>query len=292
MELQITTLIENTPDDEGRLAYEHGLSFYIEFQGKKLLFDSGQTGAFLENAEKLKKDISDIDYFLISHGHYDHSSGVMQTIEKLGQKTKMLVGKDFFAPKYKLLEDGEYKYTGNPFTEAELTERLQEKNIVLEQLDEDVKYVTDKIVIFGNFKSETGFEQHNPNFFIRQEPSCQGGVCTLGGWQQDAFREEIAIGLITDKGLVLVVGCSHVGIINILKHVKKHIDLPIYSVLGGTHLVAADKVRLCRTVEELEKLGLRQIAVSHCTGDEGVCMLRERFGENFIQNNTGNVYKI
>ena len=290
MELRITTLIENMPDDAEELLYEHGLSLYIEFHGKRILFDTGQSGDFLKNAKKQNKEITGIDYALVSHGHYDHSGGVMQTAELLDSRTRMFVGNGFFAPKYKLLEDGSYKYNGNTFTQQELTEKLEEKNVMLTQLDDDVTYLDDNIVIFKNFESATEFEQHNPNFFIRQEPHCCDGICYMGGYCQDTFQEEIALGLITSKGLVLIVGCSHVGIVNIIRHVKKHVDIPINCVLGGTHLVAADKERLEKTIEVLKELEVAQIAVSHCTGDEGMSMLQKHFGKNYIKNNTGNVF--
>ena len=98
MELKITTLIENMPDDAGQLLYEHGFSLYIEFQGKKILFDTGQSGAFLKNAEKLGKEIKGVDYFLVSHGHYDHSGGVLRTAELLDERTRTYVGNGFFLP--------------------------------------------------------------------------------------------------------------------------------------------------------------------------------------------------
>lgn len=292
MELKITTLIENMPDDAGQLLYEHGFSLYIEFQGKKILFDTGQSGEFLKNAEKLGKEIKGVDYFLVSHGHYDHSGGVLQTAELLDERTRMYVGNGFFLPKYKQLEDGSYKYTGNNFSEQELTELLGTKNVALSQINEDFVHLDDNIVIFRNFKSETDFEHHNPNFLLRQEPYCCDGICYRGGYCLDEFQEEIALGLITSKGLVLITGCSHVGIINIINHVKKHIRIPIHCILGGTHLVAAEEERLKKTMEALEKSGVEQIAVSHCTGDEGMSMLQKYFGNNFIKNNTGNVFML
>ena len=80
MELKITTLIENQPGQDGRLAFEHGLSLFIEFAGKRLLFDTGQTGAFADNAEKLSIDLSQLDAVILSHGHYDHSGGLARLL--------------------------------------------------------------------------------------------------------------------------------------------------------------------------------------------------------------------
>lgn len=291
-ELQITTLIENTQDDAGCLAYEHGLSLYIEFMGKRILFDTGQSGIFLENAKKLGKELRGLDYVIVSHGHYDHSGGLMKLTEELDEKTKLYVGKGFFAPKYKRLSDGTYQYNGNPFTEEELTEQLAKKGVVSVTVDANVVYVSDKIVLFQNFQSVTPYEHHSPDFCILQEPHCCGGICRLGGYEMDAFTEETALGLVTSKGLVLIVGCSHVGIMNILEHVKTYCDIPVYCVLGGTHLVAADEGRMLQTIKDLKHFGIREIAVSHCTGENGIRLLSEQFGEHFRKNNTGNVYTI
>lgn len=289
MELKITTLIEDMPDDKSALQYEHGLSLYIEFQGKKILFDTGQSGAFIKNAEKLGKTITGIDYLTVSHGHYDHSGGVLQTIPLLDERTRMLVGKGFFAPKYKRLPEGGYKYTGNCFTEQELTAMLYEKNVIFSQVDEDVRWLDDNIVIFRNFRSETSFEQPDPDFLLRCETHCSNGICHMGDYCLDEFKEELAMGLLTSEGLVLVTGCSHVGIVNILRHVGKHLDIPVRCVLGGTHLVAAGRERLEKTVEAFKQLDIEKIAVSHCTGEAGMEMLQENFRENYIRNNTGNV---
>ena len=83
MELKITTLIENQPGQDERLAFEHGLSLFIEFAGKRLLFDTGQTGAFADNAEKLSIDLSQLDAVILSHGHYDHSGGLARLLPLL-----------------------------------------------------------------------------------------------------------------------------------------------------------------------------------------------------------------
>lgn len=277
MELQITTLIENMQDDRGELCAEHGLSLYIEFDGKKLLFDTGQTGDFLKNAEKLGKSVGAVDGMIVSHGHYDHSGGVIKMTEVLEKATPMYVGQEFFAPKYKKMEDGTYKYNGNPFDE----EALSARKIILHKITEDITYLSERIVLFKNFKRTNDFEKLNPKFFIK----------TGEEYRQDDFRDEIALGLFTSKGLVLIVGCSHVGIVNILKHVTEKIGMPIWAVLGGTHLVEADEARLEKTNEAFRRYQVSQVAVSHCTGEQGIERMQEAFQSGFILNNTGNIFQ-
>lgn len=289
-ELKITTLIENEPDDGAELAYEHGLSLFIEFDGKKILFDAGQTGAFLENAVKLGKQMEAVDFIFISHGHYDHSGGVPTLLDYLrdwnGEKSdssriSMYVGAELFIPKYKKLPDDNWHYNGNPFTEAEVADAPVE----LHKLTEDVTYITKKIMVFKNFVRYTEYEKTNPKFYVKQD--------NIGNfYKPDEFVDEIVLGLLTSKGLVLVVGCSHVGIVNIMENVTRRTGLPIYSVLGGTHLVEADEQRLQKTVAAMRNYNLQEIAVSHCTGEQGMALVQEEFGLGFVRNNTGNIYRL
>lgn len=288
MDLQITTLIENMQDDAGELVCEHGLSLYIEFEGKKILFDTGQTGAFLQNAGKLGKSVETVDYIILSHGHYDHSGGVPTLVEELETSIPVYIGEEFFHKKYKHLSDGTYRYNGNPFTQADLpTEKL-----VLHKITEGITYLEENIMLFKNFKRFTNFEKPNPKFVVKRDKSLAIETTGTLGYEQDDFRDELALGLCTPKGLVLVVGCSHVGIVNILRTVTERTGLSVYSVLGGTHLVEADEERLDKTMEALRACGLSQIAVSHCTGEQGMEWVEREFGSDFVKNNTGHVYVV
>lgn len=324
MELKITTLIENMPDDGGLLACEHGLSLYIEFAGRKILFDTGQTGEFVPNAHKLGKSLADVDFIIISHGHYDHSGGVLRLMEEPADAScadccliPMYVGEEFFLKKYKHLSDGTYRYNGNGFTEGD----LPAGKVALHKINEDVTYLEENIMLFKNFQRVTQFEKPNPKFVVEKlgrpgdnpgilmerTEAFAGGFAELPGipetshadvrtempvYEQDDFRDEIALGLRTSKGLVLVVGCSHVGIVNILQTVMERTGEQVYSVLGGTHLVEADEERLDKTMEALRGCGLAQIAVSHCTGDAGMERVAQEFGCDFVKNNTGHVYVV
>ena len=280
MNLKITTLIENMPDAEEQLIYEHGFSVFLEVDGLRLLFDTGQSGRFVENAKALGVDLSETDLVILSHGHYDHTGGVPALLDKLEKKTPFYVGKEFFLPKYKLLEDGSWKYNGNPFEKALICG--ENSPVELNFVDNNATWLTNRLVLLKNFSRVTAYEEVNSKFFIKTET----------GYEPDLFMDEISLGICTEEGLVLVVGCSHAGIINIVEHVKRELGLPITAVIGGTHLVEAGEQRLIQTVQAIKRHGIQTIAVSHCTGEAGMSILKEEFGENFILNHTGKVLNV
>lgn len=278
MELKITTLIENMPGTDERLKYEHGLSLFIEFDGRKILFDTGQTGIYTDNAKVLGIKLQETDTLIVSHGHYDHGGGVGKTVDLLQPDTKMYVGQEFFDPKYKCLENGDYKYNGIEFSERDLIG----KRIRLLKVKDDVTVLGGNILLFKNFSRKNEFEKRNPKFVIKKGSEMV----------PDEFSDEIVLGLITTRGLVVVSGCSHVGIINILSGIKERIHIPIYAVLGGTHLVEADEDRIDKTMAAFHEMKVEYVAVSHCTGEMGIQKMKREFKDKFILNCTGNVFTI
>jgi len=278
MELKITTLIENNPDDKGELLFEHGLSLYIETNGKNILFDTGKSGNFIENAKSLNKNLNELDFCIISHGHYDHSGGVEKLTNEVSEQPLFIVGEEFFWPKYKTVDGLGYKFNGNSFDE----EFILKNRISLRKVKEDMIYLTDHIIVFHHFSKYTDYEKRNNRFYVKENTE----------YIPDNFDDEISLGIITSKGLVVIVGCSHVGIVNILKTISERVDIPIYAVIGGTHLIEADEVRMQKTIDAFKEMKIQLIAVSHCTGEEGICRIRQELNQQFLYNNTGNTIEI
>ncbi len=289
MELRITTLIENNPDDNKDLCFEHGLSLLIEADGKRILFDTGQSGNFIKNAEALNQNLLDLDFVVISHGHYDHSGGFRKFIEAVEKSPKLIVGEEFFEPKYKRVSENEYKYNGNSFDET----YIKNKQIPLEKVKEDILYLTKNIMAFHNFERSTDYEKLSDKFYIGKfMENSESPSNNRSAYVRDEFSDEIALGINTEKGLVLIVGCSHIGIVIIISTIKERMDVPIYAVIGGTHLVDADELRIQQTISFFAARSIRYIAVSHCTGEQGIKKIKENMEQQFIFNNTGKVINL
>lgn len=278
MSLKITTLIENNSDENNILLSEHGLSLCIETDEIKILFDTGQSGDFIKNAEKLKIDLNNLDYVILSHGHYDHSGGFKKLVENTKNSFKLIVGNGFFNKKYKLLESDEYKFNGNSFDEK----FINMNNISTKYINQDLFNITEDVFLLSNFERNTDFEVLNKKFYIKQNDE----------YMFDDFSDEIALAIKTEKGLVVILGCSHVGIINILKTIMKRTGMIIYGIVGGSHLIEADELRLSNTIKYFKENNISILRLSHCTGYMAVAHLESEFGIKFVYNNTGNVIEL
>jgi len=276
--MRITTLIENNKDDTGKLFYEHGLSLFIETDNMQVLFDTGQSGDFIKNAKLLNKDLNNLDAVIISHGHYDHSGGFRKLVDDIKVMPKLIIGEEFFKPKFKIISQGEYKYNGSPFDEG----FVNSNSIPILKISEEMQYIAEDMIVFHHFNKSNNFEKLNTSFLIKDGSN----------FIMDEFGDEISLGIITEHGLVVIVGCSHIGVVNILNTISQKIEMPIYAIIGGTHLVAADDIRIQKTIVAFKELDIKLLAVSHCTGENGIRQISQAFDGQFILNNTGNVIEI
>lgn len=277
MSIKITTLIENNKYENSSLINEHGLSLFIEVDKTKIIFDSGQSDNFIKNAYNLNVDFKKADYVILSHNHYDHTGGFISLIKEINYGSELIIKEEFFYEKY-AYKDQLYCYNGASFNEG----FIEENKIAANYIKEDVYNLTDKILIFSNFKRKTDFETINEKFNVKLK----------GVYEKDLFIDEIVLGIKVKEGLLVVLGCSHVGVVNILETIAQRTGLNIYGVIGGTHLVDADEERLNKTIEYFIEKDIKLIAVSHCTGDIAINKLKDQLKDRFILNNTGSVIEI
>lgn len=268
--IRITTLVENTPGEHLALHPEHGLSFFLEVSGRAILFDSGQSGMFLENAKKLRLDPSSLEYVVLSHGHYDHSGG-FRSLANLPGSRRLVVGKGFFEDKY-AVRNGGYEFLGNDFTR----DFLEERGIPYTELSEPTLEIVPGVFVLGSFPRLHKDETINPRFRLFRD----------GRFVPDPFDDEIMIAVDTPDGIVALLGCSHPGMRNMLDAAKARLGKTVRAVLGGTHLVEAAEPGLSASLEYLSRQGMEIVGVSHCTGPAAMKRL-EGSGTAYFHNRTG-----
>lgn len=274
MGLRIVTLIEDRLSENSELLCEHGLSIYIEINNLKILFDTGQSGKFIENAEKLGIDLSDLQYVIISHNHYDHTGGLKELVAEIGNPFKLIVGQDFFQNRFKY-EMGNRISIGSGFD----MEYIRTHNIDVKHISENIYPVTENVAIISNFDNIINVDKLNGKFYKEYGSK----------YVKDNFIDEIALLVTLDEGVIAVLGCSHPGIVNILSTIEKRLGKNLYGVVGGTHLIEADEQMLGETVTYFkEKDSLRFLALFHCTGEKASRAFKNEFSRQFINNYTGN----
>lgn len=158
--IKVTTIVENHSNPAPGIPGEHGLSLKVEYKGRERLFDTGQTGIFLDNADKMNIDLSEIDDIILSHGHYDHTGGLPAYLKRYRGKT-IYVGRNFFDKKYRKDSDGVMVYNGNPSLAV-----IEESGSVICVINERIRKLDEGIWLVRDFKMKHDFETWNDCFYI------------------------------------------------------------------------------------------------------------------------------
>ncbi len=267
MALKITTVLENTQGEHKALIFEHGLCFHVEKDGHKLLFDLGQSDALLHNATELGITLHDLEYVVLSHGHYDHTGG-LRALSTVARDFSLVVGRGFFREKY-ARRNHALDFLGNNFDEA----WLRERKIACEAMTDQIREILPGVHVITGFQRKHEDEKVNPRFVLREGE----------GFVPDTFSDEVMLAIETPKGLVALLGCSHPGVKNLLDTALELLQRPLYAVIGGTHLVEGSDRSLELTKQYFLDKDVKVIGVSHCTGQNGMqCLsvLEDRYFHN------------
>jgi len=262
--MRIVTLIENLVYKQG-LTAEHGLSIYIETKNRKILFDTGQSGLFLQNAQKLGIAIEDIDSLVLSHGHYDHTGGLYPFLAK-NNKAKVFAKKDIFTPKY----HGPNRFIGTLRNEKLLDDRL----IYIETITEIAEgiFIVPDIII------------HNP-----LDTHFKGMNKKVGSeFISDEFDDELFMILKQNEQINILTACSHRGITNICNTATEHFKLPVGLILGGFHMKNCTTAQFGQIMNYFQQLKPKSIGVCHCTGVDKYAELANTLNLDVFYNYSGN----
>jgi len=265
--IEIKVLCENSVAGPNGLIGEHGWAVGLKTSAKRILFDTGQGLGIINNCDILDFDLHKVDKIILSHGHYDHCSGLPLVLQRRTGKTDVHIHAEGFGRRC-------HRYKG---TIREIG--IRHTQSYLESLgahfcfNRDFVAIGEGIYLSGEIPHCNEFEKRDPRL-IRED--------NAGRLLQDPLTDDQTLIIDSTKGLVLILGCAHAGLINTINHVRQQLpDRPIHTVIGGTHLGFASDEQFEATVEALHTFDIGCLAASHCTGLERGARLAQIFGSRF-----------
>jgi len=272
-QVRVTLVVDNQA--EGDLIPEHGLSMWIETDGKRILFDTGQGMVFENNTRVLGIDVESTDAMVLSHGHFDHTGGVEQVLQRT-QAMDVYCHSEVVKPRYSI-RNGMSAPIQMPRSCMAALDKLSRQFL---HWTPQPMMISENIGITGPIPRLTDYEDVGGPFFLDQE-----------GFRPDSLNDDMALWIQTEKGVVVCVGCCHSGIVNTLEYVK-HLshDHRIRAVIGGFHLVNAGAERMGKTISALNEMGPDLLVPCHCTGDDAFDDIQKGLGDKVVKGHAGKIF--
>ena len=277
--MKVTVLMENGALEGCGLVSEHGLSVYIEYEGRKILLDAGASGAFADNAQQLGVDLSQVELAVLSHGHYDHGDGLRRFFH-VNEQARLYIRPDAMGPLFARDPDA-VRFVG---VHKDVWQMAAQRVAPVEG-----------VVALGDGIWLVPGTVHDPDFAGRA-----GNLVYKRGeddFVSDDFRHEQSLVFALGENLVVFNSCSHSGIVNIVRGVNHQFPgRKVRAVLGGFHMFSSGPSGMNCTADyvyavadELKKLGVEEVWTGHCTGEPALTLLQERFGAGCHALATGQV---
>jgi len=275
-DLRITVLAENTVRGANLLG-EHGLALWIEADGRRVLFDTGQGKVIRHNAKQLDISLDTADIVVISHGHFDHTGG-LKTALGSNRRIAVCLHPSALETKYARRKTPPHRNIGIPGLD-EQTLRQQARSLVWTR---EPAELIPGVYVTGAIPRRNDFEDTGGPFY--RDPSCTA---------PDPLVDDQALYVETRAGLVVVLGCAHAGVVNTLDYVAELTGQDrVYAVLGGMHLVRATMQRLEATVAALQRYGVQRVGPAHCTGMRAVAHIWSQLRDKCFECSVGSIFTV
>jgi len=268
--MRLTVMVDNNTNKRN-LKAEAGLSFYIEDGATKILFDTGESALFIENAAKIGLNLGQLDYIVLSHGHFDHSGGLKSLLSLYTTSGQASRSKPIFLahPLVFSRRVRDNLELGCEVAEAEL------ENVFSVHKSNASVWITENLVFLGEIDRNLKFEGNKPI----------GQIFQNGCAVPDYICDDTALAFKSEQGLVIITGCSHSGICNIVEQAKQVCkDDRILAIIGGFHLKTAFQEQLKGTISYLKQAQVNKLYAGHCTDQLSKIALAElgNLGEVFV----------
>lgn len=275
MKVRITILVENSTPVPGLLG-EYGFSALVDVNNSTFLFDTGSGEAIMANARTLGIDWSTIDGLVLSHGHFDHTGGVTELLPQM-HRPRVFAHPGIFTRHQIVTGPDQTRYIGMSFQQEDLTAAGAQFIPT-----PGFTAIADGVYVTGSIPRRNDYEGPGGPFVH----DVDGEVIP------DAIEDDMAMVIDHPQGLIILSGCAHAGMINMINYARQQCNhRNILAFIGGTHLISADENRLQKTIAALRELKPQHLIVSHCTGFAAAARLMRELPEMAKKGETGMVFE-
>lgn len=271
-EVRVTILVDNWVPQGSPLTAEHGFSALVENPAGAVLVDTGQSNRWARNAARLGLDPARFTKLFLSHGHYDHTGGLVAD-DMLPEGCEIITHPDAFTPKYGWTPGAAPRYLGVPLSVRELTEQGYRVSLTKEPV-----VLLPGVRTLGETPRTHGHPSTDPRLRVKRRDR----------FVPDPLRDDGALVIDTPRGWVVLTGCAHSGLSNILYRAAEVARTErLHAVLGGTHLTRADGPQVDEALAALSRFQVDRVGPCHCTSPGAARRLAAEYGDAFLDLGAG-----